>query len=132
MSQLTMIVLDGEYSLCRLPAGSSLPAWVSASAFYNISHTSDELSVVCESKYVPETIQQDANWKLLKIAAVLDLSLTGITATFSTALANAGVNLCVIATFDTDYIMVKTIKLPTAIAALENAEFIFEPSTITK
>jgi hypothetical protein len=132
MSQLTMIVLDGEYSLCRLPAGSSLPTWVSTSAFYNISHTSDELSVVCESKYVPETIQQDANWKLLKIAAVLDLSLTGITAKFSTALANAGVNLCVIATFDTDYIMVKSIKLPTAMAALEQAGFIFEPSTITK
>jgi len=121
-----MIVLDGEYSLCRLPAGSSLPTWVSTSAFYNISHTSHELSVVCESKYVPETIQQDANWKLLKIAAVLDLSLTGITAKFSTALANAGVNLCVIATFDTDYIIVKSIKLPTAIAALEKAGFIFE------
>jgi hypothetical protein len=124
-----MVVLSGEYSLCRLPAGSSLPAWVLPSSFYNISHTSEELSVVCESKYVPASILQDGDWKLLKIAAVLDLALTGITAKFSTALANAGVNLCVIATFDTDYIMVKSTKLRIAITALENAGFIFEPST---
>lgn len=126
MNQLPMMVLPGDYSLCRLPAGSSLPAWVLSSKFYNLTNTSDELSVVCESKYVPANIQQEGNWKLLKISSVLDLSLTGITAKFASALAIAGVNLCVIATFDTDYIIVKSIKLPTAIAALEKAGFIFE------
>ena len=126
MNQLPMMVLHGDYSLCRLPAGSSLPAWVLSSKFYNLTNTSDELSVVCESKYVPANIQQEGNWKLLKISSVLDLSLTGITAKFASALAIAGVNLCVIATFDTDYIIVKSIKLPTAIAALEKAGFIFE------
>ena len=128
MNQLPMMVLPGDYSLCRLPAGSSLPAWALSSKFYNLTNTSDELSVVCESKYVPANIQQDGNWKLLKISSVLDLSLTGITAKFASALAIAGVNLCVIATFDTDYIIVKSIKLPTAIAALEKAGFIFETS----
>ena len=126
MNQIPMMVLPGDYSLCRLPAGSSLPVWVLSSEFYNLTNTSDELSVVCESKYVPANIQQDGNWKLLKISSVLDLSLTGITAKFASALAIAGVNLCVIATFDTDYIIVKSIKLPTAIAALEKAGFIFE------
>ena len=126
MNQLPMMVLPGDYSLCRLPAGSSLPAWVLSSKFYNLTNTSDELSVVCESKYVPANIQQEGNWKLLKISSVLDLSLTGITAKFASALAIAGVNLCVIATFDTDYIIVKSIKFPTAIAALEKAGFIFE------
>jgi len=126
MNQLPMMVLPGDYSLCRLPAGSSLPAWVLSSKFYNLTNTSDELSVVCESKYVPANIQQEGNWKLLKISSVLDLSLTGITAKFASALAIAGVNLCVIATFYTDYIIVKSIKLPTAIAALEKAGFIFE------
>ena len=128
MNQIPMMVLPGDYSLCRLPAGSSLPAWVLSSVFYNLTNTSDELSVVCESNYVPANIQQDGNWKLLKISSVLDLSLTGITAKFASALAIAEVNLCVIATFDTDYIIVKSIKLPTAIAALEKAGFIFETS----
>ena len=55
--------------------------------------------------------------------AVLDLSLTGITAKFSKALADATVNICVIATYDTDYVLVKEEKLSAAIKALENAGF---------
>lgn len=126
MSQLTFIVMNGIFSLCSLTPQDPIPAWVVLSSFYTISKTNDELSIVCESQYVPAGIKQHGNWSLLKIAAVLDLSLTGITAKFSTALADAGVNLCVIATFETDYILVKHKKLQTAIAALQNAGFIVQ------
>jgi uncharacterized protein len=124
MNLLTFIVLPNEYALCRLEVNDTVPAWALSSSFYTISKTTDELSVVCETTCVPEGIKFDKGWRLLKIAAVLDLSLTGITAKFSTALANAGVNLCVIATYDTDYIMVKEEKLLVAIEALEHAGFI--------
>lgn len=129
MSTLEMIVLDEEYSLCRLEAGSSISEWALESSFYTITKTDDELSVVCESRLVPADVKQDGEWKLLKIAAVLDLSLTGITARFSTALANAGVNLCVIATYDTDYIMVKSAKVSIAIEALAAAGFSVQQTT---
>ncbi len=101
-----------------------IPAWVSASPFYSVSKSATELSVVCGSKFVPPHIQRSDNWKLLKIDAVLDLSLTGITAKFSAPLAEAGINLCVIATYDTDYVMVKEDKLQTAKEALQKAGFI--------
>jgi hypothetical protein len=42
---------------------------------------------------------------------------------FSTALAKAGVNLSVIATYNTDYILVEEAKLTTAIEALRGAGF---------
>lgn len=126
MNQLTFILADGVFSLCRLAPEDAIPSWALSSDFYTISKTNDELSVVCESQYVPAGIKQDGNWRLLKIAAVLDLSLTGITTKFSTALANAGVNLCVIATYETDYILVKQEKLQTAITALQDAGFIVQ------
>lgn len=126
MNQLTFILIDGLFSLCRLAAEDAIPHWALSSSFYTISKTSDELSVLCESQYVPAIIKQDGNWRLLKIATVLDLSLTGITAKFSTALANAGVNLCVIATYNTDYILVKQEKLSAAINALKEADFIVQ------
>ena len=88
MNQLPVIVIDGVFSLCRLAPGDAVPSWALPSSFYTISKTSDELSVVCESLYVPVEVKQDGNWRLLKIASVLNLSLTGITAKFSTALAN--------------------------------------------
>jgi hypothetical protein len=126
MSQLAFIVLPGEYAMCRLNADDAIPSWIFSSAFYNVSKTADELSVVCESAMVPAGTQLNSGWRLLKIAAVLDLSLTGITATFSTALAKAGVNLCVIATYDTDYILVKAEKLAGAVAALQQTGFMVE------
>lgn len=124
MNQLTFIVLPNEYALCRLDTNDAVPAWALSSSFYTISKTTDELSVVCETSCVPDGIKLDKDWRLLKIAAVLDLSLTGITAKFSTALANVDVNLCVIATYDTDYIMVKEEKLAVAIKALQREGFI--------
>ena len=123
MNHLTFQLLTGEYSLCRLTPEERIPDWASASPFFSISKTSNELSIVCESLFVPREVKQNGQWRLLKIMAVLDLSLTGITAQFSTALAAAAVNICVIATYDTDYVMVKEEKLSTAIKALENAGF---------
>ncbi len=123
MNQLKFIILPQEYALCRLHAGDTIPSWATISSFYSISKTPEELSVVCETKYVPDAIKCSKGWRLLKIASVLDLSLTGITAKFSTALADAGVNLCVIATYDTDYILVQQEKLKTATFALERAGF---------
>ena len=81
------------------------------------------MSVVCEEDLVKNEIQKSIGWRLLKINALLDLSLTGITAKFSTALAMAGVNLSVIATYNTDYILVEEVKLAIAIEALRDADF---------
>ncbi|CAN5394566.1 ACT domain-containing protein [soil metagenome] len=126
MQEQKFIILPGNYSLCRLAANEQIPVWVFTSLFYTISKSPEELSIVCESKYVPGNIQQSNGWKLLKIDAVLDLSLTGITAKFSKPLAEAGVNLCVIATFDTDYVLVPEEKLSVATRALQNEGFIVE------
>jgi uncharacterized protein len=126
MNELTFIVLPNEYALCRLATTDAIPTWALSSAFYSITKTTDELSIVCDAAMVPDAIRCSKGWQLLKIASVLDLSLTGITAKFSTALANADVNLCVVATYDTDYILVQQQKLPTATKALEKAGFIVQ------
>lgn len=126
MNQLTIIVLPGEYAMCRMEPGSSFPSWALLSAFYTVSKSEHELSIVCEASLVPPSVECSKEWRLLKIAAILDLNLTGITAQFSTALANAGVNLCVIATYDTDYILVPQQKLATAIMALQEAGFVIQ------
>ena len=116
-------VLPNRFAVCQLDMVKPLPNWVFSSSFYTVSKTADELAVVCEEDLVQDEIVKSVGWRLLKINAVLDLSLTGITAQFSTALANAGVNLSVIATYNTDYILVEEAKLTTAIEALRGAGF---------
>lgn len=126
MNTLHLHLLKQSYSLCTLGVGQPIPAWVAASHFYSITKTNDELSILCQSNVVPAMVQQNAGWRVLQIAEVLDLNLTGITARFSTALAAVGVNLCVIATYNTDYILVKEEKLTIAISALAAAGFILK------
>lgn len=120
---MEIIILPGRFAICQLHLDKPTPLWVFQSSFYTVSKTADELSVVCEEHLVKDEIKKSIGWKLLKINAELDLSLTGITAQFSTALAKAGVNLSVIATYNTDYILVEDAKLDIAIQALRGAGF---------
>lgn len=122
MSAFTFKLLPGTYSLCRLDPHESVPKWVFLSGFYTISKSKKELSIICEKYLVPDDVQSDTGWRLLYIDGTLDLSLTGITAQFSAPLAKAGINLCVVATYDTDYLMLKTEKLEHAIEALRKAD----------
>lgn len=116
-------LLPERFGICQLPLDATMPAWVYQSSFYSVSKSDEEFSVVCEERLIENELKKSVGWRLLKIEEVLDLSLTGITALFSTALAKAGVNLSVIATFNTDYILVEHAKLDIAIGALREAGF---------
>ncbi|MBT6337840.1 MAG: ACT domain-containing protein, partial [Desulfobacula sp.] len=56
----------------------------------------------------------------------LDFSLTGIMADISAVLAKAEISIFAISTFDTDYILVKSEKLPETKRALQNDGYIFK------
>jgi uncharacterized protein len=103
-----------------------VPDFVYSSNFYNINKGPTELSVFCEQSLVNETYSKDSNWKLLQLEGVFDLeaaSSVGITAKFSQCLAAAGINLCVIATFDTDYLLIKEKNIQVACQILSNNNF---------
>ena len=55
------------------------------------------------------------------MAGPLEFSLTGILAAIATPLANAGVSIFAVSTFDTDYVMVKEENLAKAVKALRAA-----------
>jgi hypothetical protein len=66
------------------------------------------------------------DWRALRVAGTLHLSLTGIMAAIAQTLAAAGLSIFPIATFDTDYVLVQAEFVDDAVRALERAghEFI--------
>lgn len=60
----------------------------------------------------------EKEWKCIKVEGPLDLSLTGILAHLSSALADAEISIFAISTYDTDYLLVKEKKLENAINEL--------------
>ena len=113
-------VLDGRYAICRLAADAGLPEWVDG-VFFSVTRTHDELSVVCEEGQVPEGTKCERGFRVLQVAGPLDFSLTGVLAAIAAPLAEAGVSIFAIATFDTDYVMVREENLAKAVEALRAA-----------
>jgi hypothetical protein len=61
----------------------------------------------------------EKGWSCLKVQGPLDFGLTGIIASLASPLAKAQISLFAVATFDTDYILVKSEKIEEAINALK-------------
>jgi len=118
---LTLRVLEGLFTVHRFAADRQVPAAVYASKFYNISRTSEELSIVCDDAIKLDSAKAETGWSCIKVVGPLDFGLTGILAAVATPLAEAEVSIFAISTFDTDYILVKRKKLPLARRILEAA-----------
>ncbi|HEY4525795.1 MAG TPA: ACT domain-containing protein [Candidatus Paceibacterota bacterium] len=115
--KLTISVLPQDLSVCRF--GSNDAPKLPERGFYSITKTADELSVVCESDAIPPNCPKvEKGWRALKVEGPLDFSLTGILASLATPLAEAGISIFAISTYDTDYVLVKSENLPGAVEVL--------------
>jgi hypothetical protein len=123
---LTLRALDGRLAVVRLDAGAALPAWVPAGGFLSIARTDRELSIVCEDSAVPRGATAERGWRALEVAGPLDFGLTGVLASLARPLADAGVSIFAVSTYDTDYVLVKEAALDRARAALEAAGHVWD------
>ena len=121
-SALVLSLLPGGFSVCRLPASSPLPRWARRSSrFFALIRTPDELCVVCAERDVPVAVQAERGWSLLQVRGPLDFSLVGVLASLALPLAQAGVSIFSISTYDTDYLLVRQADLERAAQALVQA-----------
>ena len=118
--QLTFTLLPDLYAIARLAASEPAPSWPRGD-FVSVTRTRDELSVVCRADAVPSTVRADRGWRCLALRGPFALDQTGIAAEFTRVLAAAGVSVFVIATFDTDYVLVPDRLIERAVGALRAA-----------
>jgi hypothetical protein len=121
---LDLDLLPGEYAVCRLPAGSALPASLTAGpddkSVISVTWGVDELSVICPNDRVPAGAIADTAWRCLRVAD-LNLAMTGVLASLVGPLAEARVNIVTFSTYDTDYLLVPTVRLTEAVNTLTAA-----------
>jgi hypothetical protein len=109
----------GLVAVCRMAPDAPLPDWALASrGFFSITRTSDELSIVCAETLVPAGVQAEGGFRVLKVQGPVPFDATGIIARLATSLAAAGISVLAMATFETDYLLVKEERLNAALAAL--------------
>lgn len=109
-------VFEQRFSVCKV---REVPAAVYGTGLYFIGKTDEELSLVCETCVAPsDALDREDGWRGFCIEGVLDFSLTGILAKISGVLADAGIGIFAVSTYNTDYILVKAGNLDAALAAL--------------
>lgn len=110
-------VLEPELSVCKVECVDAI--WLRR-AFTFVGVTDEEVSLICPTDSVPEnTLAREDGWRAFRIEGELDFSLIGILSHISSTLADAGVGLFVISTYNTDYVLVKASDLERALDVLE-------------
>lgn len=118
---LRLTLLPGRYAVCRLDNQAPLPDWAMKAAFCSVTRTADELSIVCAESDVPKEVHCENGWRILKLEGPFEFSLVGILLAVLRPLAEHGVGIFALSTYDTDYVLVKELQLDQALSALAEA-----------
>ncbi|MFC4640439.1 ACT domain-containing protein [Deinococcus hohokamensis] len=118
-ARLTLSVLPERYAVVQLPPNTPLPAL--AGAFWSVTWTPEEVSLVCEEAQVPAGAQSAGGWVALKLHGPFEFTLTGILAAVLNPLRDAGVGIFALSTFNTDYVLVAADRLAEATGTLRAA-----------
>ncbi len=111
--------IPGEFSVCQVADYSRVDI---SAPFVFTGATDEEKSLVCPTARVPpNTTARDDGWRAFRVKGSLDFSLIGILARLSAVLAEAEIGIFAVSTFNTDYILTKSVHFDRALAALRAA-----------
>ena len=113
--------LGYKLTVCKVETAADIDM---SKDFYFIGKTDEELSLVCKTEDTPEkTMERDDGWRGFRIQGVLDFSLIGILSKLSGILADNGVGIFAVSTYNTDYILVKEGNFEKALTVLSAAGY---------
>lgn len=110
-------VLEHRLTVCKVKSFDK--DLLNTDSFCFTAATGEENSLVCLTEKTPrETIAREDGWRALKLCGQLDFSLIGILARIAELLAEKGISIFALSTYNTDYILIKEDKLSAAIQVL--------------
>ncbi len=97
--------IDADFSVCKAADFSAVDF---ADSYCFVGKTDEENSPVCITGSVPaNAAAREDGWKVFRIQGTLDFGLIGILARLSALLAENGIGIFAVSTFNTDYILTK-------------------------
>lgn len=121
MNASKLSLLSGRFAIARLDPGREIPGWAWVGEWSSVSRTSGELSIICDERDVPAEVAADRGWRAFAVAGPMELSTVGVLASIAQPLAEAGIAIFAISTFDTDYVLVREEATGGAVDALRKA-----------
>jgi Uncharacterized conserved protein len=114
---MNLQLIKRDFSICKI---EKMDIDLFEKEFVFIGKSDNELSLICETKLVPENvIQVEHGWSCFRIAEDAAFEKYGMIAFLSKIIAHEKTGILVVATYDTDYILLKENKMADVIKALE-------------
>lgn len=120
MTTLRIATLPHRLAVCRLAPDAPLPSWIRG-AFTSITRTDEELSIICDDDAVPADVKAERGWRAVRVLGPIPFEVTGVAAALVSPLAAAGISVFLLATFDTDYLLLKDAVFSRALDVLRAA-----------
>lgn len=113
--------MNRHFSVCQVEDYSHVDL---DSEYCFIGKTDEEKSLVCATGEVPpNVIRRDDGWRAFRIQGMLDFSLIGILSKIAAILAENGISIFAVSTFNTDYVLVKEENYQRGLEALKAAGY---------
>jgi hypothetical protein len=127
LNQITLELFPWRLAVCKLPGFAAPVLPEQSNEFWAFLATPDEHTLICLENIVerrlPAGAVAETGWRALRVAGSLDFSLVGILASIVDPLAQAGVSIFALSTYDTDFVLIKEFDLERAMEALGAAGF---------
>ena len=112
--------IDYDFSICKV---EKIETNILEKEYTFFARTDNELSIICTKNNVPSnTISREDGWKCFRIAEDAAFEKYGMIAFLTKIIAENKTGVLVVATFDTDYLLVKQEKYIDVKNALSGAE----------
>jgi uncharacterized protein len=121
MKKLSLSLLPHKYAVCQFHPDKHIPYWALLGDFVSLTRTPEELSIVCQQENVPDDIEAERGWCCVQVQGAFDFSIAGVHASLAIPLAQADISVLAIATYATDYLLIKEDDVERALLVLEQA-----------
>jgi hypothetical protein len=112
--KFTLSILPEKLSICHFAGKSSIPEWAKDISFCSITRTKAELSIVCPQDKITGGVLAERDWRAFKLEGDLGLASVGVIASLANPLADAGISIFNVSTYETNYILVEEKNLEKA------------------
>lgn len=125
-NRFPLLLLAEPFAVCRFDPADATPAEVleTGGPFACVVRSENEVSVVCVEEDVPEgATKVERGWRAFRLQGPVPFTTIGVVSGLTKPLAEAGVSVFIVSTFDTDYLLVRSDSVGRASKVLDKAGF---------
>ena len=109
--------LSQSFTVCKVKDAAMVSL---REPFCFVGVTDGEISLVCQTERAPDgALAREDGWRAFRVAGSMAFSLVGVLARLTGLLADHGIAVFTVSTFDTDYVFTKADRFDEALRALE-------------